>query len=176
MNKMACSKQLIVIMLALCTPALLFAAGDTSKDIIPRTLNFILFAAILYYFVADHVKNFFVGRAEGIANEFERVQNELKESEKALENARKGVEVARHKAEEVVNNARLEANILKQKIEENAQRELEVITKQHEESIKFEQRRVEQKIIQEVLTELFASSTLQLDKSAYAEILLKKVA
>lgn len=167
----------IFLMMSLMAPLVVFAADPhTPKDIIPRALNFILFAAILYYFVATPVKNFFVGRANAIADELEKVQGKLRDSKKALQAAQQDVALARKQAEEIVSGAKKEAMLLKQKIEQSAEREIEMMLKQHNDAMEFERRRVEQGVIQEILQELFESEALNLDTAAYAEILLKKVA
>ncbi len=167
----------ILLIFSFLLPVLIFAADESvPKDIIPRTLNFILFVALLYYFVANPVRDFFVGRAKGIADECDKVQNNLRESKKKLQSAQQGIDVASRQAEEIVSGAKREAIIMKQKIEENALREIEIMVKQYNDSLKFENRRMEQAVIQEILKELFRSDALNLDKTAYAEILLKKVA
>lgn len=38
------------------------AAAKAGTDIIPRTINFLIFASILYYLIADAAKNFYFGR------------------------------------------------------------------------------------------------------------------
>lgn len=170
-------KRMVMAVAFLCLPVVLFAATEGGeKDIVARTLNFILFAVLLYYFVANPIKDFFNGRANAIANELEKVQTKRKESERALEVAKQSITTAHQKAEEIVENAKREAVILKRKIEEGADRDIEVLVKQHSDSIEFERRRAEQAVIQEVLAELFQSDAVSLDKAAYAEILLKKVA
>ncbi|RAX56932.1 F0F1 ATP synthase subunit B [Helicobacter monodelphidis] len=170
-------KRLLFILCSLLLlPVTAFAAGDGEKDIVERTLNFILFAGLLYYFVADPLKNFFKDRAKGIESELEKVQQKLKESKKAKENAENMLKLARENAETIVATARREATILRQKIEEGALSEIEIMNKQYEDAIEFERRRVEQAIVKEVLQELFESDALKLDKVAYSEILLKKVA
>lgn len=169
-------KKWFVVGSVLLLPTVLFAAGDTPKDIVPRALNFLLFAAILYYFIATPLRNFFKSRAEGIASELDKVQAKLKESKTALESAQKRVQSAQQEAENIVETAKREAVILKQKIAESAEKDMELLCKQYDDFMDFERRKAEQAAIGELLDELFASNAMRLDKAAYMDILLKKVA
>lgn len=165
-----------IIVMACIMPTVLFGADDTPKDIIPRALNFLLFAALLYYFVAGPLKTFFRNRVDGIANELDKVQTKLRDSKAALDAAQKRVQSAKQEAESIVETAKREAVILKQKIAEAAERDIEVLQKQFDDSLDFERRRAEQAVIGAVLDELFGSDAIRLDKAAYTDILLKKVA
>jgi len=75
-----------LIVTALFLPAVVFASGHEAAggetDFLPRLVNFIIFAAILYYFVADLIKNFFTGRSKEISSKLEEVQNRLKATKK----------------------------------------------------------------------------------------------
>ena len=53
--------------------------AEVETDIIQRTVNFLIFAGIVYYLIAEPVKAYFTGRTQGIADELEKVQNRLKE-------------------------------------------------------------------------------------------------
>ncbi len=68
----------IVLLSLLMVPAILLASGDAESsryfaqtgretDFLPRVFNFVIFAALLYYLLANPIKNFFKGRSEGIA-------------------------------------------------------------------------------------------------------------
>ena len=69
--------------LLLLAPIALFASGGEgggSTDIIPRTINFLIFAAIMYYYVADAAKEWYLGRKNEIATKLDSIQVKLKES------------------------------------------------------------------------------------------------
>ena len=51
-------KKMLFIILAL-SPLALFASEDVQTDIIPRTVNFLIFAGIVYFILADKLKDFF---------------------------------------------------------------------------------------------------------------------
>ncbi len=161
---------------SLLIPTVLLAAGEGETDIVERTINFVIYIAILYYLAADKIKAIFVARQESIATELSKVQEKLKESKHAKEQAQKRVEESRRKAEEIVVSARKEASLLTQKIEESTRVEVESLIRHYQDSMEFEKRKREQSVVNEILSELFGSDATKLEKGAYAEILLKKVA
>ena len=57
-------KKLLLLALFV-SPLALFAAegAETNYDIVQRTVNFIIFAGILWYLLADKVKAFFANRS-----------------------------------------------------------------------------------------------------------------
>ena len=82
----------------------LFASGDAhggNTDIAERTFNFLVFAGIVYYLVAEPLKNFLTGRTLSIENEFKRNESKLEESK-----------LAREKAEDALTQAKRQAGII----------------------------------------------------------------
>lgn len=161
----------------LLLPTIVLAAGGGGEtDIVERTINFVIFVAILYYLAADKVKAIFAARQESIATELEKVQEKLKESKKAKEQAQKRLEESKRMAEDVILTAKKEVVLLTQKVEDSTKSDIENLIRQYNDSMEFEKRKAERAIIDEILAELFESDATKLDKSAYSEILLKKVA
>lgn len=73
----------LLYFVALCAlPGALFAAGGGSGeyDILPRAINFTIFAAILYYLIAEPLKGLYFKRLNGIAERLDSIQSKLKES------------------------------------------------------------------------------------------------
>ena len=59
----------IFILGVFLAPVSLFAvSGGTDYDIVPRTVNFLIFFAILLYFVAKPAKEFYKNRISKIAS------------------------------------------------------------------------------------------------------------
>lgn len=161
----------------LLLPTMMLASGGGGEtDIVERTINFVIFIAIFYYLAADKIKAIFVARQESIAAELEKVQEKLKESKKAKEQAQKRFEESKRMAEDVILTAKKEVVLLTQKVEDSTKGDIENLIRQYNDSMEFEKRRAERAIIDEILAELFESDATKLDKSAYSEILLKKVA
>jgi F-type H+-transporting ATPase subunit b len=88
-------KQTIVTLAALAVPALLLASGHgeganhyemitgRSSDFFPRIFNFLIFAGLLYYLIAEPVRDFFRGRREEIASQLKEIESRLQEAKEA---------------------------------------------------------------------------------------------
>ncbi len=161
-------------------PAALFAAGHEAAsggtDFVPRLVNFIIFAAIIYYFVAEPVKNFFKNRSGGIAAELEEVQNRLKAAKKAKEDAKAAYEAAQKTAEEIIESAKKESQLLAKKLDEQLHAELENLEKLQEEKMEVEKRQMVRKTVSEVLSELFKGDAIAMDEKKFVNLIMKKVA
>ena len=72
--------RILVIMLMISTYALASDAESAGTDIVQRTVNFVLFAGLVWYLVAEPAKNYFGSRSEAIADELKKVQDRLNES------------------------------------------------------------------------------------------------
>ncbi|AEA33964.1 ATP synthase F0 subunit B [Hippea maritima] len=75
------------LVLILVLPTIVFAAEEGSSmepHMLWRIIDFILFIAILYYFLKKPVADFFRGRKESIVGEFENAKRAKEEAEKLL--------------------------------------------------------------------------------------------
>ncbi len=172
-------KKLLYILILLL-PAFVYASGASeggeSTDIIPRTVNFLIFAAILYYFVANPVKDFFTGRKNSIAGRLNSIQDKLKETANQKIEAKELVEKAKIEAKSIMEVSKTETEILKAKILENHKIDIENLEKGYEDQVSIEQRKMTRRVISEVLDEVFAKDTLSLEKDELLDIVMKKVA
>lgn len=157
-------------------PAMLFAADGANYDIIERTINFVIFFALVYYFAADAIKNTFKARRDEIANSLAKIQEKLQDSKKAKDRALNQLEEAKRVAHDIVETAHKESVIVAQKIEESTKMELENLVRQYNDRIAFEQRKVEKMVIDEILSEFLNKDSVALSKDVLAQSLLKKAA
>ena len=76
--------------LLLFLPLLAFGAKDgvPDYDIVARTINFVIFAGILYYFIANPIKNAYKGRIEAIEKKMTQSRNKILEAQRKEEEAR----------------------------------------------------------------------------------------
>jgi F-type H+-transporting ATPase subunit b len=164
--------------LLLLLPIALFSSegGSGATDILPRTINFLIFAGILYYLLADTIKSYFVGRADSIAERLESVQEKLQEAKDQREEAVKAVDRAKESAEQIVATAKKEADILINKIDENLQSDLANLEKSFGERIEIEEKKTSRDVIENVMNEVFESENLGVSNQEIAQILKKKVA
>lgn len=151
-------------------------AAEHSTDIMWRTINFIVFAGIVWYFVAEPAKNYFTGRSQSIADELSKVQEKLNESKAAKENALQKVQDAEKLAKEILESAKKENKVLNDTIMNQCNSELEIVSKQNVAIMELEKRKMVREVVEKTLDEILASDGESFDKKAMAEVILKKVA
>lgn len=170
-------KKLLLLGLALAPMALFASEGaETDYDIVQRTVNFIIFAGILWYLLADKIKAFFAGRTASIQAELDKVEETLKASQDKVDDAVKKLEEAKTLASEIVEGAKVDVDSVKQKVAEAVEAEIANLDKNFDEKIKVETSKAKRQIVSEVLEELLSSDNISLSQEELANIVLKKVA
>ncbi len=168
-------KKLFYIIFLLPLYALGASNGSGEYDIIPRTINFLIFVAILYYFVATPFKNFYQNRIIKISSKLDEIQKKKLESKaKKLESMKK-LEEAKANAAAALAIAKKEAEVLSQKIKEETQNELLLLEKQFEEQKEYEVRKMEKEVVSITLKEIFEDSNIALKQNEIIDIMMKKV-
>jgi F-type H+-transporting ATPase subunit b len=156
----------------------LFASGGEhggNTDIIERTFNFVIFAGIIYYLIADPLKNFLRNRTDSIKKEYDKVQERLKETETAKKEAEDNLAKAKETAKVIVADAQKEAETLKRKLENSLEQDIATIEKQHQNKIEFEQNLIKREIVNEVIDELLAKDNIGLDQKSLTQAVISKV-
>ena len=166
------------ILLLLAPVALLASGGesDAGSDIIPRTINFLIFAAIMYYYVADAARQWYVGRKTEIATKLDSIQVKLKESNSKKEVALQKVEEAKANTRVLVETAKKEAILLSDKVAQEAEIEVANLSKAFEDRVNVERRKMQRVIVSEVLDAMFKEGSISLDNDEMVKIVNKKVA
>ena len=158
-------------------PASLFANDvAVESDILERTVNFFIFAAIIYYLLSDKLKAFFVERTESIQAELDKVQEILKDSDKKLIDARQEVLNAKKVAEELISIATSEVEGIKTKIESATVQEITNLSSSFDDKTELEVRKVKKEVVENVLSQLLSNDNIALSQKDLANIILKKVA
>jgi F-type H+-transporting ATPase subunit b len=168
-----------IIVTVLMLSAYLFgsdAGAEGSTDIVQRTVNFLIFAGILFYILAEPVKSYFSGRSTGIADELEKVQERLRESKRLKDAAEHKIEEAERFASELAESSKKENKILSDKILAQCEQELEIIEKQNVALMELDKRKMVREVVSELMNDVMNSSSEALGKEAMTEILKKKVA
>ncbi len=168
--------KIVVAIIALS--GLVFASGGGAEhtDIVQRTVNFVLFAAILWYLLAKPVKNYFAGRSAAIAQELESVQNKLNESVQKKKAALAKISEAEKTAVEILEATKKESKVLNDSILAQCETDIENLQKAHEAKLELAQRKMVASVVQEVLEEVVSESSKELNEEAIANVILKKVA
>ena len=178
----------IVLLSLLIVPAVLLASGGDAEssryfaqtgretDFWPRVFNFVIFASLLYYLLANPVKNFFKGRTEGIAAQLNEIEMKLQAAKDEKREAQKRLEESEKRAEEIIADAKAEAVILAEKIAKANENELAILDKQFEEKVALEERKSAREAIDEILSDNITNDDIMLDEAKVVEIISKKVA
>ena len=167
-----------LLFLALGVVAFASEAGAESggTDIIPRAINFFIFAGILYYLIAEPAKAYFSGRRSAIADKLNSIQEKLKASAKEKEEAKELVEKAKSTAKEIAKLTENEIKIIEEKIKQDLEMEIENLEKSHEDRVTIERRKMTREVVSEILDEIFKEGSLSIEKDELINIVLKKVA
>ena len=168
--------RILVTLLAVSTVALASNAENAGTDIVQRTVNFLLFAGLIWYLVAEPVKNYFAARSQSISDELKKVQDKLSETVALKKEALAKISDAEKFAEELVVSSKKENKILNDNIMAQCEVELETLSKQHGTLTDFEQRKMVRNVVENVLDDVLSQSSDSFDKEAMANVILKKVA
>ncbi|MBK1971338.1 F0F1 ATP synthase subunit B [Campylobacter sp. TTU-622] len=153
----------------------LASSNNGDYDIIPRVINFLIFIAILYYFIATPLKNFYKNRIFQISSKLDEIQRKLLESKTKKFEMTKKLEETKAEAVNALNHAKKEAELLVQKIKNETQNEIDLLNKYFEEQKNYETKKIEKEIISQILSELFKESNTILKQNDMIDIVMKKV-
>jgi len=168
--------RILVLMLMISTYALASDAEHAGTDIVQRTVNFILFAGLIWYLVAEPAKNYFASRSQNIADDLKKVQEKLNESISLKKDALSKISDAEKYVEELKAVSKKENKIINDNIMLQCDSDLEVLSKQHTTLMDFEQRKMVRDVAEDIIKETLDQSSENFDKKAMANVLLKKVA
>ncbi len=168
--------RILVLLLMISTYALASEAEHAGSDIVQRTVNFLLFAGLIWYLVGEPAKNFFASRSQAIADELKKVQEKLDESLTQKKEALAKISDAEKFAEELAVSSKKENKILNDNIMLQCDVELEAMVKQHASKKDFEQRNMVRDVVETIVAETLDQSTEIFDREAMANVILKKVA
>lgn len=157
-------KRVLLLLAMAMVPVALFASegAETNYDIVQRTVNFIIFAAILWYLLADKIKAFFANRTLGIQSELDKVQDSLKASKDRVAETFCLIFSISDFALSII-SASVDADIAN-------------LSKNLDEMIKVEISKAKKQVVAEILDELLNSENIKLSQDELVNIVLKRVA
>lgn len=168
----------ILLLTLLITPALLLASGNAEgkTDFFARIFNFTIFASLLYYLVANPIKDFFKSRSQGISSRLQEIEDKLQAAKNEKKEAQARLNESEKKAEQIVVDAKKEAVLLAKNIAEANQNDLLIMDKSLEEKVALEERKSAREAIDEILSDNITSDDIMLDETKVVDIISKKVA
>ena len=181
--------RFLKIFIMLSIPALLLASGGENEmaqkyfeltgrhtDFVPRVFNFILLVALLYYLLANPLKEFLKGRSEAIAKELADIEAKRQAAKDEKVKAQEELEAAKAKAKEIVEDAKNEISLIKENIKKHTEQELVALEKIFNDKCQIEERRVLRETTTTVLDENIETNDIPLDASKIVNIVTKEVA
>lgn len=168
----------ITLIVSFLSVSLLASSGASNEgtDFVPRLINFLIFAGIIYYLIAEHIKNFLNKRTSDISKELERVEDVLRKSKEDKESAQKALEESKELAFEIVKNAKDEAVLLSDKIAKQADNDIENLTKSLEDKKEFSKRKVIRDTVDKVLNDSIDDNAISISEKDIVSLIDKKVA
>ncbi len=180
--------RFVKIFILLSIPALLLASGDNElaqkyyeltgrhTDFVPRLFNFILLVALLYYLLANPIKEFLQARTEAIAKELAEIEALRQAAKDKKLKAQEELEYAKAKAKEILEDAKKEIALLKENIKKHTEQEVKALEKMCHEKCEIEQRKVLRETTANVLNESIEPNDIPLDAKKIINIVTKEVA
>jgi len=142
------------------------AAATGGTDIVARSINFLIFAVILWYLVGNKAIAFFRKRKEDIADRFQEVENKLKEAKLKKEELKAKLEEAKVKAAEIVEDAKKEAEFIYNNIINETKNELEIMERHFEEAKVAEIRKAKREAVKAFLEDVLKDVHLTSEDAA----------
>lgn len=167
-------KGLIYLICLLPLSAVAAPSGSGEYDIIPRTVNFVIFVAILYYLLVNPAKHFYKSRILKISSRLDEIQKKLLESKSKKLDIMKKLEEAKANAAEALIVSKKEAEILANGIKEELQGELALLDRHFEEQKEYELRKMEKEVISQILAELFDENNAHFGQKEIINIMMEK--
>lgn len=154
----------------------LFANSGGEVDIVPRTINFLIFAAIVYYLIAEPIKSFFSGRSGDIASSFEAIQKKLKEAKDEKIEAQKYLDDAKVKVSEMMQDVKKEAVLVRENMQKQLKNDIEILHKQKDELKEIDRNHMIRAVVKNSVEDMFQSKELDVDRKVTFDSLVRKVA
>ena len=169
-------KYFMLLLLPVVVLAAGASEGEGKTDIVPRVINFVIFASILYYLIAKPIKDYFTGRTTEIADRLTSIQDKLKESKNEKEKALQSVKDADETAVDIIATAKKEAQMLSEKVAENLKKDIENLEKSHSDRVSVEEKKMSRAVVNDVISEMFDGEKIDLKNDDFLNIIKKKVA
>ncbi len=148
----------------------------SNSDFFYRVLNFTIFAGLIYYLVANPIRDFFKNRSADIANRIKEIDAKLQESKNEVKFAEKYLAKSQEKAKEIIADAKEESVILAENIAKKSEEILLALEKQLEDKMIVEKKKMVKTTIKKLLEDGIESSDITIDGSKVVSLVSKKVA
>lgn len=146
--------KMVLGFLILLSPLCATGLDISQTDIIERSLNFLLFVGILWYFSAKKLRSFLRSKSLEISKRLEEIQAQLKVSKENKKKLLKELEQAKEKAELIVSDANKEAYMITQKYELQTKMDVENLIKNSKALMDLEVKKIKRELVESVFKDL----------------------
>ncbi len=147
----------------------------SQTDIIERSLNFLLFVGILWYFLAKKLRSFLHAKSLEISKRLEEIQAQLKVSKENKKKLLKELEQAKEKAELIVSDANKEAYTITQKYELQTKIDVENLIKNSKALMDLEVKKIKRELVEGVFKDLRESKKVSFSSQDCVNILKQRL-
>ncbi len=167
--------KMVLGFLILLSPLCATGLDISQTDIIERSLNFLLFAGILWYFLAKKLRSFLRSKSLEISKRLEEIQAQLKVSKENKKKLLKELEQAKEKAELIISDANKEAYTITQKYELQTKMDVENLIKNSKALMDLEVKKIKRELVESVFKDLRESKKASFNAQDCVNILKQRL-
>ncbi|GAA7556279.1 F0F1 ATP synthase subunit B [Helicobacter pylori] len=167
--------KMVLGFLILLSPLCATGLDISQTDIIERSLNFLLFAGILWYFLAKKLRSFLRSKSLEISKRLEEIQAQLKVSKENKKKLLKELEQAKEKAELIISDANKEAYTITQKYELQTKMDVENLIKNSKALMDLEVKKIKRELVESVFKDLRESKKVSFNTQDCVNILKQRL-
>ncbi|RVZ55778.1 F0F1 ATP synthase subunit B [Helicobacter pylori] len=167
--------KMVLGFLILLSPLCATGLDVSQTDIIERSLNFLLFAGILWYFLAKKLRSFLRSKSLEISKRLEEIQAQLKVSKENKKKLLKELEQAKEKAELIISDANKEAYTITQKYELQTKMDVENLIKNSKALMDLEVKKIKRELVESVFKDLRESKKVPFNAQDCVNILKQRL-
>ncbi|GAA8567787.1 F0F1 ATP synthase subunit B [Helicobacter pylori] len=167
--------KMVLGFLILLSPLCATGLDISQTDIIERSLNFLLFAGILWYFLAKKLRSFLRSKSLEISKRLEEIQAQLKVSKENKKKLLKELEQAKEKAELIISDANKEAYTITQKYELQIKMDVENLIKNSKALMDLEVKKIKRELVESVFKDLRESKKVSFNAQDCVNILNQRL-
>ncbi|MGL2369915.1 F0F1 ATP synthase subunit B [Helicobacter pylori] len=167
--------KMVLGFLILLSPLCATGLDISQTDIIERSLNFLLFAGILWYFLAKKLRSFLHSKSLEISKRLEEIQAQLKVSKENKKKLLKELEQAKEKAELIISDANKEAYTITQKYELQTKMDVENLIKNSKALMDLEVKKIKRELVESVFKDLRESEKVSFNAQDCVNILKQRL-
>ncbi len=167
--------KMVLGFLILLSPLCATGLDISQTDIIERSLNFLLFAGILWYFLAKKLRSFLRSKSLEISKRLEEIQSQLKVSKENKKKLLKELEQAKEKAELIISDANKEAYTITQKYELQTKMDVENLIKNSKALMDLEVKKIKRELVESVFKDLRESKKVPFNAQDCVNILKQRL-